>query len=87
MNCKVGDIAISTAGHDIGNKYLIIDKKDKFVLLSDGKLKKLDNLKKKNIKHIQIINIDSIEAKRLLNEDITNEKIKYFLKAFGGKNV
>lgn len=87
LSYEIGDIAISKAGHDKGNKYLIIKKEKDFVYLVDGKLKKLDKAKKKNIKHIQILHIDDNFIKDKINNGIINEEIKYFLKTFGGKNV
>ena len=82
LSYEVGDIAVSKAGHDKGSKYIIMEVSKDFVYLADGRLKKTDKPKKKNIKHI---NDNSVKEKVL--SGITNEEIKYFLKTFGGNNV
>ncbi len=87
LSYEVGDIAVSKAGHDKGSKYIIMEVSKDFVYLADGRLKKTDKPKKKNIKHIQILHINDNSVKEKVLSGITNEEIKYFLKTFGGKNV
>ena len=55
MNKYIGCFATSLAGHDHNNVYIIVDADDEYVYLADGKLKKVDNPKKKKEKHIQPI--------------------------------
>ena len=50
----VGMMARSLAGHDKGKVYMVLDVKEPFVYLVDGKLRTLDHPKKKRIKHVQI---------------------------------
>jgi ribosomal protein L14E/L6E/L27E len=53
---KEGLIVKSLKGHDTGRVYLVIARLDEnFVLLCDGKYRKLDNPKQKRIKHLEII--------------------------------
>lgn len=52
---KAGMLARSTAGHDRGKVYVIIDTDDAYVYLADGRIRTLDKLKKKKKKHVQII--------------------------------
>lgn len=47
-------IAMSLAGHDKGQTYIIIDGNSEYVYLADGRLKTLATPKRKNRKHIQI---------------------------------
>ena len=54
-NVKRGMLAKSKAGHDKGNIYVIYDVDDTYVYLIDGKIRKIENPKKKKIKHVQII--------------------------------
>ena len=44
----VGMMARSLAGHDKGKVYMILDVKEPFVYLVDGKLRTLDHPKKKD---------------------------------------
>ena len=68
-----GMLAKSKAGHDQGNVYVIYDVDDTYVYLIDGKIRKIENPKKKKIKHVQIIckkhdinGLDDVEIKRIL---------------------
>ena len=48
-------LALSTAGHDRGTLYLVLEENEKSVLLADGKLRKLARPKKKNRKHVMFL--------------------------------
>lgn len=50
-----GCMAISLAGHDKNQIYLIVKEESEYVYLADGKSRTCKNPKKKNRKHIQII--------------------------------
>lgn len=80
----VGMFAISRAGHDRDTVYIIVREEKEYVYVSDGRLKTLENPKKKNKKHIQIIKkeADDILKEKLINgQHIYNEEIR---KAIGG---
>lgn len=83
FDIKVGDMAKSLCGHDKNSYYLILEVKDGYVYLCDGYKRKIDNPKRKKIKHIQVINIED-KSDSILK---TNESIKLFLKTHGGNNV
>ena len=51
----IGMLAVSRAGHDSGNVYVITGETDEYVYLADGQTRTIDRPKKKNKKHIQII--------------------------------
>ena len=79
-----GCFAKSIAGHDKGTVYVIINVYNGYVYLSDGRLKTVENPKKKKFKHIQITNImdDNIESKHDKNINITHEDIKRAIKNY-----
>lgn len=80
----VGWLASSKAGHDKGEIYIIIKEETEYVYLADGKYKTLENLKKKNKKHIQVIRKESddiLREKLLRGQRIYNEEIR---RAIGG---
>ena len=87
LSLQIGNVAISKAGHDKGSRYLIVKIEKDFAYLVDGKLRKLDKPKKKNIKHIQNLYIDDNSIKDKIVNGISDEEIKYFVKTLGGKNV
>ena len=71
----IGEFAISLAGHDKGQMYLIVGEEADMVWLVDGKIRKLENPKKKKKKHVQLIRIkheidlaDDVTIKRILKE-------------------
>lgn len=48
-----GDMVISKKGRYDGQYFFVIDVMKGFALLSDGKARKIDNPKKKNIAHLE----------------------------------
>ncbi len=70
----VGYLARSTAGHDKGTLYIIIEETEQSVLVADGRLKTLEKPKRKNKKHIQLIKIN--------NPIDSNETIKQSIKDY-----
>ena len=77
-----GYFASSIAGHDKGTVYMILESDNVYVYLSDGNLRPTDKLKKKKLKHIQLIKQkDSDLAEKIeKNLFISNEEIKYAIK-------
>lgn len=50
-----GMLAVSMAGHDRGRLYLVVEERDGFFYIADGKHSLLSSLKKKNRKHLRRI--------------------------------
>ena len=82
MNKYIGCFATSIAGHDHNNIYVIIDADDEYVYLVDGKIRKVNNPKKKKLKHVQLIKRpdDTIACRINNNVALSNEDIKYAIK-------
>lgn len=49
-----GTIVRSLAGHDAGDLYYVADTEGDFLLLADGKRKRLSRLKRKRRKHVEL---------------------------------
>lgn len=81
---KTGYFAVSMAGHDCNEIYVIINMDSEYVYLADGKFKTVDKPKKKKNKHVQIIkNIDqAIKLKLSQNKLLINEDIKRAIKLY-----
>ena len=85
MQFKLGELVSSKAGRDTGRKLVIVGIIDeKFVLVSDGDLRKIEKPKKKKIKHVEScgIIIDSLNKKlennmKVINAEIRKEIAKY----------
>lgn len=80
MNIK---LAVSRAGHDKDNMYVIVKEEANWVYLADGKLKPLEKPKKKNKKHIQVIKKLPKEITEVFTqENFRNEEIKRAIKLY-----
>ena len=55
IECNIGMLARSKAGHDKDKVYVIINMDDTYVYLVDGNLRTLNKPKKKKWKHVQLI--------------------------------
>lgn len=82
-----GQIVKSKAGHDKGDLLVIIAIEEEYVYLVDGNLRKLEKPKKKNKRHIQIINYidEELVTKKTNNELITNQEIINAIKLYEAK--
>ena len=82
MNYEAGMLAWSRAGHDKDKLYVIVKTEGEYVYLSDGKLKPLEHMKKKKIKHIQGMKKIPEELLDLTAETINNEQIRKAIRRF-----
>ena len=81
----IGQFAISKAGHDKGNLYVVVAEEGEFVFLSDGKTKTPEKPKKKKRKHIQPVNRtveEELWEKLQAGEKIYPEEIRYAVKKY-----
>ncbi len=81
---ELGMLARSKAGHDYNEIYVIVDIKERNVLLADGKFKTMDKPKVKNVKHIQIIKRkdESLSSKLINKEKVFDEEVKRVIKNY-----
>ena len=81
---ELGNVVKSIAGRDKGNLFVVvgIDENENYIYLVDGDIRKVENPKRKKIKHIELTNYydqnlaDRINKKR----KITNQEVKRFLR-------
>ncbi len=79
MNIVLGQVVYSKAGRDAGKIFIITGLIDaSYVYISDGDLRRVENPKKKKIKHLVITKdiIDSIAQKISADIKITNAEIR-----------
>ena len=79
MNIVLGQVVYSKAGRDAGKIFIITGIIDaSYVYISDGDLRRVENPKKKKIKHLVITKdiIDSITQKVSADIRITNAEIR-----------
>lgn len=73
MEIKIGSVVRVRAGRGKGSCFVALENRDGFVNIADGKTRKLENPKKKNIKHISPMH-RTIDTK-----DLTNKKLRKIL--------
>ena len=81
---KVGQVVKSKAGRDKDKIFVVLSIVDEsYVMVVDGKLRKLENPKKKKIKHLSLYNsiIDDLSDKKANNE-MNNAYIRKALAPF-----
>ncbi len=80
-----GMLAVSKAGHDRADIFVIIREDDEYVYLADGRNRTVDRPKKKNKKHVQVIKKARLEKTAYGFEDL---EIKRTIKMYQeGANV
>lgn len=77
-----GSIVKSTSGHDGGSYYVVLKCGAGFAYIADGKCRKVEKPKKKNIRHLAKTN-NIVEN---LQDGLTNKKLKQILHEYNYKN-
>ncbi len=68
MDISKSDVVISTAGRDKNRLFFVVDTEGEFVHLADGKRRKIENPKRKKLKHVRkVTRTDSHAARTLLS--------------------
>lgn len=80
MNIQIGSVVKALAGREKNSFYVAVGIHDGFVLIADGKERKLENPKRKNVKHISPTNtiIDT--------DGLTNKKLRKLIAEFKTQN-
>ena len=85
MDISKSDIVISLAGRDKDKLFYVMDTEDNYVFLADGKGRKLENPKRKKLKHVRrVTRTETRVAMKILNGDkVLNSELRRDLAAFG----
>lgn len=79
MELEIGQLVRSKAGRDRGRYYLVWGQVgDNFIRVVDGEVRRLDNPKLKNVKHVQVAGkvADEIVQKVQRGQPVTNAQIR-----------
>lgn len=82
MELTLGQVVFSKAGRDTGRKFVIVGiADDEHVLIADGDLRKIENPKKKKLKHLSFEDnlIQQINDKLMNNQKISNAELRKML--------
>ena len=85
MDISKSDIVISLAGRDKGKLFYVMDTEDNYVLIADGKGRKLENPKRKKLRHVRrVTRTETRVALKILNGDkVLNSELRRDLATFG----
>ena len=85
MDISKSDIVLSLAGRDKGKLFYVMDTEENFVILADGKGRKLENPKRKKLKHVRRVSrTETRVATKILNGDkVLNSELRRDLATFG----
>ena len=80
MDDLLGQLFLSLAGRDKGIVCTVVGKSDDegYVLIADGRIRKVENPKKKKLKHLKPIDCERISEEKLTNRFI-REAINEYL--------
>lgn len=85
MDIKEGSLVISKNGRDKDKHFVVMQIAENYVYLCDGDMRKIENPKKKKIRHIQItgkfsdfLNKAISEGVTVTNKEVQKEIAKYF---------
>lgn len=85
-NVQLGQFVRSVAGRDKGKYYLIYDVlNEAFVRIIDGEKKRINNPKKKNIKHLEFFpqKADDIAEMIRKGETVSEQEVLRIIKSLG----
>ena len=84
MEVSISDIIISTAGRDKDLLFYVIGIDGDYVLLANGKERKLEHPKRKKLKHVRrVTRLESRIADKILNgEKVLNSELRRELAVF-----
>ena len=87
MDIGKSDIIVSLAGRDKGQFFFVVDTEEQYVLIADGKGRRLEKPKRKKRKHSQKVQqTDSRVAEKIRNGDkVLNSELRRELAAYGQK--
>ena len=86
MDIARSDIVKSAAGRDKGKLFFVLEAEEDFLLLADGKTRKLESPKRKKRKHtaFQAHSDCRVAEKIRSGEKFTNSELRRTLAQFGG---
>ena len=85
MDIARSNIVKSIAGRDKGKFFFVLEAEEEFLLLADGKTRRVENPKRKKCKHAQFVEDSStrVAEKIRSGEKITNSELRKTLAQYG----
>ena len=88
MDIAKSNIVKSTAGRDAGKCFFVLETQGDFLLLADGKTRRVECPKRKRLKHVELVGEShSLIAEKIRSgEKITNSELRKAIAAISGGN-
>ena len=85
MDISKSDIIESLAGRDKGKLFYVIETEENFVLIADGRGRKLENPKRKKLKHVRRVSRTEtrVALKIQKGDKVLNSELRRDLATFG----
>ena len=86
MDIAKSDIVRSIAGRDQGKIFFVLDTDGEFLMLADGKTRRLEAPKRKKRKHTELLEQGKcrVAVKIRSEEKVTNSELRRTLAEYGG---
>ena len=86
MDVARSDIVQSIAGRDKGKLFFVLDVEGEYLLLADGKVRRLESPKRKKRKHAVLARYECRTADKIRSgEKVTNSELRRTLAQYGGE--
>ena len=84
MDIAKSNIVKATAGRDQGKLFYVLAEEGEYLLLADGKSRKVESPKRKKRRHVQFVSAEEtrLSEKIRSNEKITNSELRRALASF-----
>jgi len=88
MNVELADVVISINGRDAGKRFIVVETKEEYSLIADGKGRRIEKPKLKKNKHLMLEEKADgpILTKLKENERVSNNDIRRFLRTVADRN-
>ena len=88
MDIAKSNIVKSIAGRDAGDLFFVLETQGDFLLLADGKRRRIESPKRKRVKHVAFVAQSDVPVawKIRSSEKITNSELRKAIAAIGGGN-
>lgn len=88
MEIGVGSVVCAKAGHDLGGLFLVVGIEGEYVLLADGKRRRVQKPKRKKQKHVAVVDVPKEEnlahGNPITNTQARKALAKYRMQFEGG---
>ena len=85
MKLSKSDIVLSLSGRDKGKYFFVVDTAGEYVMIADGRYRKLEQPKRKKLKHLQLVRSggSGVAAKICSGDKVLNSELRRDLATFG----